>query len=72
VSQTASLLISNECGSDDCCKDIKDHKGLKKRDTTKFEKKDLLKTPFSKHDFANKKGSTKREEIKKELIYIKQ
>ena len=65
VSQAASLVISNECGSDASCMDIKDHKELKKRECKTFEKKELLKIPFSKHEFGDKKGSPKREEIKK-------
>jgi hypothetical protein len=49
VSQAASLVISNECGSDASCMDIKDHKDLKKRETKSFDKKALLKIPFSNH-----------------------
>ena len=40
VSQAASLVISNECGSDASCMDIKDHKELKKRECKTFEKKE--------------------------------
>ena len=65
MSQAASLVISNECDSDASCMNIKGHKGLKKRECKNYEKKELLKVPFSKHEFGCKKGSPKREEIKK-------
>ena len=65
VSQAASLVITNECGSDASCMDTKDHKELKKRECKHLDKKELLKVPFSKHEFCNKKGSPKKEETKK-------
>ena len=49
VSNAASLVINNECGSDACCMDVKDRKEHKKWEPKVFEKKELSKTPFSKH-----------------------
>jgi hypothetical protein len=59
VSQAASLVINNECGSEASCvdhKDRKEHKDHKKWEHKAFEKKELLKAPFSKHEVAVKKG----------------
>ena len=49
VSQAASLVINNECGSDASCMDIKDHREFKKRETKAYDRKELLKIPFSNH-----------------------
>ena len=55
VSKAASLVINNECGSDASCMNVKDQKESKKWDHKAFEKKELIKIPFSKHEVAKKK-----------------
>ena len=66
VGQTASLVINNECEADASCPNCEEHKEHKEhKEHQKWSRNDLLKTPFAKHDSADKKGSSKREEIKK-------
>ena len=65
VSQVSTLVIGNECGTDAACPGCKDHKELKKWDAKTFDKKNLLKTPFSKNEVGDKKPSFKKEEIRK-------
>ena len=65
VSQVSTLVIGNECGTDAACPGCKDHKELKKWEAKTFDKKNLLKTPFSKNEVGDKKPSFKKEEIRK-------